>query len=34
VTAYRNEFPAIRGVGIDAAGVRRIYQLQDHPEPQ
>ena len=33
VTAYRGEFPGIRGVGIDAAGVRRIYQLQDHPEP-
>jgi cyclase len=33
VTAYRNEFANIRGVGIDAAGVRRIYQLADHPEP-
>ncbi len=33
VTAYSGEFPGIRGVGIDAAGVRRIYQLQDRPEP-
>jgi len=33
VTAYRNEFPSIRGVGIDPAAVRRIYQLADHPEP-
>jgi cyclase len=33
VTAYRNEFANIRGVGIDPAGVRRIYQLADHPEP-
>jgi len=33
VTAYRNEFVSIRGVGIDAAAVRRIYQLADHPEP-
>jgi len=33
VTAYRNEFASIRGVGIDPAGVRRIYQLADHPEP-
>ena len=32
VTAYRNEFASIRGVGIDAAAVRRIYQLADHPE--
>ncbi len=34
VTAYRNEFVSIRGVGIDPAAVRRIYQLADHPEPQ
>jgi glyoxylase-like metal-dependent hydrolase (beta-lactamase superfamily II) len=27
VTAYRNDFASIRGVGIDAAAVRRIYQL-------
>jgi len=27
VTAYRNDFPSIRSVGIDAAAVRRIYQL-------
>ncbi len=33
VTAYRSEFASIRGVGIDPAAVRRIYQLQDHPEP-
>jgi cyclase len=33
VTAYRDEFALIRGVGIDAAAVRRIYQLADHPEP-
>jgi cyclase len=32
VTAYANEFASIRGVGIDAAAVRRIYQLADHPE--
>src|SRR5262249_4260245 len=33
VTAYQQEFANIRGVGIDPAGVRRIYQLQDRPEP-
>ena len=33
VSKFSGEFPNIRGVGIDAAGVRRIYQLQDHPEP-
>jgi glyoxylase-like metal-dependent hydrolase (beta-lactamase superfamily II) len=33
VTAYREEFASIRGVGIDPAAVRRIYQLADHPEP-
>lgn len=33
VTAYRSEFASIRGVGIDVAAVRRIYQLADHPEP-
>jgi cyclase len=33
VTAYSKEFASIRGVGIDPAGVRRIYQLTDHPEP-
>jgi len=31
VTAFRNDFPAAR-VGIDAAAVRRIYQLADKPE--
>jgi cyclase len=34
VTKYRDEFASIRGVGIDAAAVRRIYQLADHPEPK
>ena len=33
VTKYRDEFANIRGVGIDAAAVRSIYQLADHPEP-
>jgi glyoxylase-like metal-dependent hydrolase (beta-lactamase superfamily II) len=33
VTAYRDEFASIRGVGIDVAAVRRIYQLAEHPEP-
>ena len=33
MTAYRNDFASIRGVGIDPAAVRRIYQLADHPEP-
>jgi len=33
MTAYRDEFASIRGVGIDPAAVRRIYQLTDHPEP-
>jgi len=32
VTAYRAEFPSIRGVGIDPAAVKRIYQLAEHPE--
>ena len=32
VTAYAGEFASIRGVGIDVAAVRRIYQLADHPE--
>jgi glyoxylase-like metal-dependent hydrolase (beta-lactamase superfamily II) len=27
------DFPQIRAVGIDPAGVRRIYALADHPEP-
>jgi cyclase len=34
VTAFRSEFASIRGVGIDPAAARRIYQLADHPEPQ
>ena len=33
VTAYKDEFASIRGVGIDPAAARRIYQLADHPEP-
>ena len=32
VTKYASELPSIRGVGIDVAAVRRIYQLADHPE--
>ena len=34
LTAYRGDFASIRGVGVDFAGVRRIYQLADHPEPK
>jgi glyoxylase-like metal-dependent hydrolase (beta-lactamase superfamily II) len=33
VTKFSGEFPSIRGVGIDPAGVRRIYKLADSPEP-
>src|SRR5436190_4945621 len=32
VTTYRDEFASIRGVGIDPAAVRRIYQLAERPE--
>jgi glyoxylase-like metal-dependent hydrolase (beta-lactamase superfamily II) len=32
MTAYSKEFPQIRAVGIDPAGVRRLYGLADHPE--
>ena len=32
VTRYKDEFASIRGVGVDPAAVRRIYQLADHPE--
>jgi glyoxylase-like metal-dependent hydrolase (beta-lactamase superfamily II) len=32
VTKYRDEFASIRGVGIDPAAVRRMYQLADRPE--
>ena len=32
VTAHSAVFPQIRAVGIDPAGVRRIYALADHPE--
>jgi cyclase len=32
MTAYREDLPSIRAVGIDPAAVRRIYQLADHPE--
>ncbi|HEY7292247.1 MAG TPA: MBL fold metallo-hydrolase [Vicinamibacterales bacterium] len=34
MTPYRNDFASIRGIGIDPAAVRRIYQLADHPEPR
>lgn len=33
VTRFSGEFPSIRSVGIDAAGVRRIYKLAESPEP-
>jgi cyclase len=33
MTAFAPDFPQIRAVGIDPAGVRRIYALADHPEP-
>ena len=33
VTAHSAVFPQIRAVGIDPAGVRRIYALVDRPEP-
>jgi glyoxylase-like metal-dependent hydrolase (beta-lactamase superfamily II) len=33
VTKFSGEFPSIRSVGIDPAGVRRIYKLADSPEP-
>jgi cyclase len=32
--AYRSDFASIRGVGVDVAAVRRIYQLADRPEPK
>jgi glyoxylase-like metal-dependent hydrolase (beta-lactamase superfamily II) len=32
VTAYRNDFASIRGVGIDPSAVRRIYDLANNPE--
>jgi glyoxylase-like metal-dependent hydrolase (beta-lactamase superfamily II) len=32
VTAHKNDFPQIRTVGIDPAGVRRLYTLAEHPE--
>jgi cyclase len=31
--AFATDFPQIRAAGIDAAAVRRIYALADHPEP-
>jgi hypothetical protein len=34
LTAYRSDFASIRGVGVDSAAVRRIYQLAEHPEPK
>jgi glyoxylase-like metal-dependent hydrolase (beta-lactamase superfamily II) len=33
VTKFSGEFPSIRAVGIDPAGVRRIYKLAESPEP-
>jgi glyoxylase-like metal-dependent hydrolase (beta-lactamase superfamily II) len=32
VTAHKSDFPQIRAVGIDPAGVRRLYTLADRPE--
>jgi cyclase len=31
--AFATDFPQIRAAGVDAAAVRRIYTLADHPEP-
>jgi cyclase len=31
--AFATDFPQIRAAGVDAAAVRRIYALVDHPEP-
>jgi cyclase len=31
--AFATDFPQLRAAGIDAAAVRRIYALADHPEP-
>jgi len=33
VTKFSGEFPSVRSVGIDPAGVRRIYKLAESPEP-
>jgi glyoxylase-like metal-dependent hydrolase (beta-lactamase superfamily II) len=33
MTSYQKDFASIRGVGIDPAAARRIYQLIDRPEP-
>lgn len=33
LTAFSKDFPQIRGVGVDPAGVRRIYKLAQEPEP-
>ena len=32
LTAHAKDFPQIRSVGIDPAGIRRIYALAEHPE--
>src|SRR5258708_14092633 len=32
VTKYRDDLPSIRGVGIDPAPGRRLYQLAERPE--
>jgi cyclase len=31
--AFATDFPQVRAAGVDAAAVRRIYALIDHPEP-
>ena len=33
MTKFSGEFPSIRSVGVDVAGVRRIYKLAQDPEP-
>ena len=33
LTAFSKDFPQIRAVGADIAGVRRIYKLAQDPEP-
>ena len=33
MTKFSADFPSIRAVGVDAAGVRRIYKLAQEPEP-
>jgi glyoxylase-like metal-dependent hydrolase (beta-lactamase superfamily II) len=33
LTPFSRDFPQIRAVGVDPAGVRRIYKLAQDPEP-